>query len=339
MQMRLDEFLKFERGMPLDVAGVKRLVKRPNLRFIFYDDIGRKTLEALLPKKECGMLILFRDTSGKNQGIGHFVLLFKHPTSGTHYFDHLGLGMRRDAELTGNDPDVIKRLIAGKGVVSNKHAFQKLAHDVQSCGRHVACRYNMAHFDEGAYRKFLSYKGIASDDLVTLLTLSNDLAHWEHVAHVARASGGSIDAFMSALGKTVVDPNKWALTAAIRNPRRYWENQIWGVEHAPRSLAYAAGTGISATSNIIQRGNRAISAHMTGKLFDAMQTVGIDVGKDARASGMHLLGDMNIAARIMQPAGDALRNFGEADQKKFWKHSADDYGQGDSMYGVRLPDN
>ena len=57
--MKLEEFIKFERGMPLDVASVKRLVKRPNMRFIFYDAIGKKTLGQLLPKRECGMMILF----------------------------------------------------------------------------------------------------------------------------------------------------------------------------------------------------------------------------------------------------------------------------------------
>jgi hypothetical protein len=183
----------------------------------------------------------------------------------------------------------------------------------------------------------LSFKGISTDDLVTLLTLSNDLAHWEKVTHVAKASGGSIDKFMTALGRTIVDPNKWAVTAAIRNPKRYWENQIWGMQHAPKSLAYAAGTGISATSYAIQKANNAISTKMTKGLFDSMANIGIEVGKDARLAGTHLLRDMNIAARIMQPAGDALRNFGEADQKKFWKHSASDYGRGDSMYDVGLP--
>lgn len=177
--MSLIEFVREERARPLDFDDLKPMVHRAGLRYMEYSAIDHRThsLKSLLPKRECGVLILFTDTKKRNSNIGHFCLLFKHPRSGTHLFDPLGVGLLTVDRLTGNS-DKLVRILKANHVQQNSTRFQKLQHDTQSCGRHCVVRYNLADFTPEEYRRALKLGKVPYDDVVTLLTLSNELTSW-----------------------------------------------------------------------------------------------------------------------------------------------------------------
>ena len=176
--MSLIKFVRAERARPLDFEDLKPMVHRAGLRYLKYSAIeASHSLKSLLPKRECGILILFTDTKGHNSNIGHFCLLFKHPRSGTHLFDPLGVGLLTVDRLTGNS-DKLVRILKANHVQQNSTKFQKLQHDTQSCGRHCVVRYNMADFTPAEYRRALKLGSTSYDDVVTLLTLSNELTSW-----------------------------------------------------------------------------------------------------------------------------------------------------------------
>ena len=179
-RLKLIDFVRYERSLPLGFDEVKALVSRPGLTYKTYDSIVRQraTLKSLLPKKNCGVLILFEDQHHTNRDIGHFCLLFKNARTGLHFFDPLGLGLGTVARLTGNSAYLLK-LFRGNHVKQNNTKFQTLAKDVQACGRHCAVRYNLASFSEKEYADAISLGPLKYDDVVTLLTLERDLVKWE----------------------------------------------------------------------------------------------------------------------------------------------------------------
>ena len=176
----LQKFLEYEMTQPLGFDQLKPMIYRKNLRNIDYEHIKKSdTLKTLLPKPNSGLLILFSDKRKKNSGIGHFVLLFKHSRhKQIHFFDPLGIGLRAISRFTGNR-NVLLDILKHHDVVQNSTPYQKREHDVQICGRHCVTRYNMSPMNSDEYFEFMKFRGCDPDMIVTLLTLSPDLAHWE----------------------------------------------------------------------------------------------------------------------------------------------------------------
>jgi hypothetical protein len=174
--MILDDFIDQEQRIPLDKDDVLKLIYRPGVRYFYYNDIGpRTTLKHLLPKPNSGCVILF--VSEKKE-IGHFCLLFRHKRSGLHFFDPYGFGLKRVIDLTGSDHR-LQQLIKGTDIKINKHAFQKMKKGrvaVNTCGRHVACRYNAAHMTSEEYERFLYHRSMDPDEIVTMLTCEQDIS-------------------------------------------------------------------------------------------------------------------------------------------------------------------
>jgi hypothetical protein len=187
-RLKLTDFVKYERAQALEIKDVMALVHRPGLRHIEYDAIVRKrmTYKQLLPKSESGVLILFGDHKHRNSDIGHFCLLFRHPRSGVHFFDPLGLGLGTVGRLTGNSAYLLNLLRSAGHVKHNQTKFQTLAKDVQACGRHCAVRYNLASFSETEYISAMTFLNLKYDTVVTLLTLEQDLVNWEKLIQRSR---------------------------------------------------------------------------------------------------------------------------------------------------------
>ena len=61
--MILRQFIEKERAKALDKNDVMAMSYRPGLKYLYYDDIGNKTLKQLLPEKNSARLILFVDHS------------------------------------------------------------------------------------------------------------------------------------------------------------------------------------------------------------------------------------------------------------------------------------
>ena len=83
--MYLTELLEVEQQKALHKDIVMKLSYRPNLKYLYYDDLKPSdTLKTLLPQKNSGVLILFVMHGTKSQ-VGHFCLLFRNEKSGLQF--------------------------------------------------------------------------------------------------------------------------------------------------------------------------------------------------------------------------------------------------------------
>ncbi len=170
--MLLRELIELERAKPLSADTVMKMSYRSGLVYLYYDAIGKKTLKQLLPKEGSGVLILFVDHKTSRK-IGHFCLLFRH--KGIHFFDPLGLGLAVVTHRTGSRDKLLK-LLKGHHAHINKHKFQRLDTDVNTCGRHCITRWNASHFTPKQYNQLMHYPGMQPDDIVVMMTLEKDIS-------------------------------------------------------------------------------------------------------------------------------------------------------------------
>ena len=169
----LNWFIKHEKAQPLGVDRLKGYARRPGLKFVKYKDIGE--LSKLFDHGD-GVCILWEGDSGD---IGHFTGLFKRG-SGYLHFDPTALPIHRLAQLTTGS-FTLQRALDAAHTTYNKHRYQKIKNDVQSCGRHVLCRWNMLQLSDKQYHGVMTHRHLSPDDIAVLLTLPNDLAHWAKV--------------------------------------------------------------------------------------------------------------------------------------------------------------
>ena len=131
-------------------------------------------------------LLLLR-CSWRNQKseIGHFNLLMRHATGGSHdskhefeFFDSYGFTIQEVAAKTSHDGGKkLLSLLKGHRYFHGRHKFQSRTGDVNTCGRYVAFRFNCEGFTYEQFKHLLQFKGLHPDDLITLLTISVDFAH------------------------------------------------------------------------------------------------------------------------------------------------------------------
>ena len=177
--MTLEKYLKREEQQPLTKERLKTYMRRPGLKFIDYADIKQGTsIVSLLGKgKYGGVCILWSSGDG---AIGHFTGLFRKGKTIMH-FDPTGLPIHRLAQLTSNPFVLQKKLEELKHVTYNRKKFQQIKDNVQSCGRHVLCRWNLLNLSEREYESVMTHRKLSSDDIAVIFTIPNDLQHWSEV--------------------------------------------------------------------------------------------------------------------------------------------------------------
>lgn len=175
--MYLTELLEVEQQKALHKDIVMKLSYRPNLKYLYYDDLKPSdTLKTLLPQKNSGVLILFVMHGTKSQ-VGHFCLLFRNEKSGLHFFDSYGMGLRKVIQVT-HSAKRLEKLISGHDIHINKHRFQvmeKGQRAVNTCGRHCITRYNAAQLKPKEYENLMYHPSLDPDEIVTLMTMEMDL--------------------------------------------------------------------------------------------------------------------------------------------------------------------
>ena len=57
--------------------------------------------------------------------------------------------------------------------------FQAKRADINTCGRYAVMRYNVGFFSYEQFVSMLHHGSLHPDDVVTMLTMSPDLAHWK----------------------------------------------------------------------------------------------------------------------------------------------------------------
>lgn len=112
--------------------------------------------------------------------IGHWTCLFYgcDPKYGKviEFYDPYGIKLEEEFCWTPKQyrlEHFLSQLLAetGKGIVYNDHKFQRMAENINTCGRHVVVRLWNAATPLNKYIKlFRGGKGFTSDELVTYLT-------------------------------------------------------------------------------------------------------------------------------------------------------------------------
>ena len=175
--MLLQDLIEIEQQKPLDKDDVLKMSQRKNLRYLYYDDIkSSDTLHKLLPEPDSGLLILFV-THKQNSEVGHFCLFFRNKRSGIHFFDSYGFGLKKVLDITGSS-NKIQNLMHGHDVHINKHPYQRMHKGraaINTCGRHCITRWNSSHLKPKEYEDLMYHRSLDSDEIVTLLTLEQDL--------------------------------------------------------------------------------------------------------------------------------------------------------------------
>lgn len=119
--------------------------------------------------------------------LGHYVCLFIKNGTDLFWWDSYGMNLNglEYSNWLGTTQDgmlvkkyLYKLLDAWKGkqnrIIYNFKKYQKLNKDVATCGRHASVRLLYKDLDNDQYERFLKYKSIDMDDLVTLLTCLAD---------------------------------------------------------------------------------------------------------------------------------------------------------------------
>ena len=179
MGYTLEDFVAFEKKKPITDKDVRMLVTRP-IKIRNYDGLSKEdSLHSLLPRPGDGCVLFWKNRD--NKAMGHFNLLLRYP-SAKHgpefeWFDSYGFSPQQVAARTTHDGAVkLTRLLKKHKVYYGRHAFQR-GDDVNTCGRYCAFRYNCHQFKYDDFRQLMQYRGVAPDDLVTLLTISVDFSH------------------------------------------------------------------------------------------------------------------------------------------------------------------
>ena len=172
--MLLRQLVRFLRATPLDDTDVLKMASRNGLKSMDYEKVARGNLRQILNKPISGVLLFFTDHSKPNKPIGHFCLLYKTPQTGVNFFDPLGNSLHKILQMTQNKRGLLRKL-SGMNVKENKIQYQRQSDDVQTCGRHCVCRYNAAVLNENEYKGLMHLPGLTPDDIVTILTLEDQL--------------------------------------------------------------------------------------------------------------------------------------------------------------------
>ena len=159
---------------PEEPKNVMNMSMRPGLKYYEYEHTKNMSLNKLLPHPVSGALILIMDKNS-NGNVGHFVLLMRHPRSGITFFDPYGFGLSRLLTKTKNQRHLEQKFPSK--VFDNRIPYQKRSDDIQTCGRHVVCRWNAAAMKPREYQSMMQLPGLTPDDIVMLMTLGGDLAH------------------------------------------------------------------------------------------------------------------------------------------------------------------
>ena len=173
----LRHLIQKEKQKPIDENKMLSMSHRKGLRVMDYDKLSPGTsLQTLLPGKTSGVILFFLDHRGKSQ-IGHWVLLFRSPEAGIVFFEPYGMGYRSLLKITKN-PDKLQKILSKTDAYVSKQPFQKRER-AETCGRHCVTRWNCAHLGNKEYSALMSDPRMNPDEVVTMLTLSQDLTQFK----------------------------------------------------------------------------------------------------------------------------------------------------------------
>jgi hypothetical protein len=127
-----------------------------------------------------GRAIIFYPQQSEN--VGHWTCMIKDGRQ-IEFFDPYGeppdaqkdgLSKNQLEKMRMDHPDLTRLLEeSGCHVIFNKVQLQKLANDVQTCGRHCVCRLLYYKMPIGKYRQMIQKSGMTPDEFVVAKTYNN----------------------------------------------------------------------------------------------------------------------------------------------------------------------
>ena len=151
------------------------LITENKCNIMVYEELeNMSSIDQAFKGKE-GLILLYQ----KENNNGHWCLLFKENASTLNWFDPYAYQI--DEELKFSDYNLRKHqgqqvphltaLIENSkyNLVQNKTRFQKMANDINTCGRHVCVRFRMREYSNEEYNSL--FKGVDADFYVSALTI------------------------------------------------------------------------------------------------------------------------------------------------------------------------
>jgi hypothetical protein len=160
----------------LELTGKQmELITEGKCRVLAYEELEScNNIDDCFKGKE-GLIILYQKTNSN----GHWCLLFKENANTLNFFDPYNFQM--DEELKFSDYNLsvhngvktphLTTLIKKSNykLNQNKTRFQKMANDINTCGRHVCVRFRMRSYSNKEYDSL--FKGVDADFYVSALTI------------------------------------------------------------------------------------------------------------------------------------------------------------------------
>jgi hypothetical protein len=150
-----------------------------DVEIVLYTDLEKVKKITDLFTKTNNIVLLFPVDSRNS---GHYVALLYYPDmNAMSVFDPYGMSIFEDIQyatylrkVDQRTRESLPRLIQESGlrVNINKIPFQELDDDIQTCAHHVVARIlfrDIYHHSE--YKKFMKYKSLNPDEIVTLMSL------------------------------------------------------------------------------------------------------------------------------------------------------------------------
>jgi len=165
-------------GYPLSDEDIRRLLGG-NIEITSYSKLaGVQNINELFDAR--GRAIIFYPQQSENSG--HWTAMIRDGRQ-IEFFDPYGeppdaqkdgLSKSQLEKLRMNHPD-LTRLLENSGcrVIFNKIQLQKLANDVQTCGRHCVCRLLYYKMPIQRYRQMIHKSGMTPDEFVVDKTYDN----------------------------------------------------------------------------------------------------------------------------------------------------------------------
>ena len=173
----MDELIKKIYKVDLTLNDVQALT-RQKAKIIMYDDltINENILNVIGPTNRA--ILLFPTEAGSVNG--HYLCLIYYKDIKTLlHFDSYGLDVQQELKYSTsrhvqrNTLGYLYNKLRGYGgkVIFNTYKYQQMVNNVNTCGRHVACRLRFHYLNEIQYAKLMLNQSNSPDYLVSIITL------------------------------------------------------------------------------------------------------------------------------------------------------------------------
>lgn len=178
----LDQLIQNAESILLTDADIRRLTN-DELKIMMYEELlNYNTIDEVFGNYN-GICLLYENSSANS---GHWTLLYKLNQTTLYFFDSYSFQL--DSEIKWSKYLVKKGfktypaltvLIKKSGykLQQNQIRYQQLENGVNTCGRHIICRWNYRHLNDQQYSTFIKgNRHYGADFFVTILTMG-DMLH------------------------------------------------------------------------------------------------------------------------------------------------------------------